>query len=558
MSPDPRDELGGAILAQLVERIESATRFDRSSIAVGGASTEHVDVSARDVHVVTIASRTTEGAGRGEGDGLRVASEAELDATIASARAAATRALPARVQAWLDAGRDDALSAAQCLDGPHRATHAFACTPCEGRGRTRCENCRASGFVTCEKCRGFRKQRCDGPCNGTGSVQCSGCGGRGTYWEPRERTVWDATTQTSRIEHDQVTLPCGDCGATGSLTCKTCHGSGQIDCKPCNASGRTKCDPCKGNGTVGCAPCKTTGWKHRSAFLECSVRATFEAGGVSNRPDVVAWIRSIASLTALRELAPVTRGAATLSGATVTRPFHARLAVTTLRVDVAGKPLELVGYGARASVTDFKNVVGALLQRDLVTLSSRLDDGSDWSLGASAELDRAIDAFLGSEVHARIAARAGDGAAALEATCRGELRGSVSAQYALAAAATLRRALGRSHRSAMVSALGWSALVPVATLVLSLPLPRSWCDHRAAACALTGAVGVVLVERRSRSRFRERFGAASGARALELLDGPRRWGRLAGMAASAAVALAVALVLVRFLEARGLLAGWPW
>ena len=359
-----RDE---AVFQQVIEQVEPLTRFDRSLFKDVSTATELVAVTAW--QRFTVRFQIDEDAGAGgvpNGTALllgAVAMRARMDQELADAR----RALPQRLQQWLDAQttvRPEArLLARDCFDEPDPVGYHYHCPTCGATGSVICWNCRGNKQVTCHGCQGGGTMTCAACTRGYQS--CGACGGRGSWIEMRSRTSSSGTP----VDYPE-TVYCSAC-SQGSIRCSTCGGSSTVPCATCQGTKVVGCGTCQATGELRCTPCQATGWLYERLRLRALINAEFYAQADAERDEVRQFL---SGRDALADLAALARGVSCTdeeaSAYTIKRTLVAMVDVTTLTLRAADVPLEIIGYSDPPHIFDFKNIVGRLLDADLMFLET--------------------------------------------------------------------------------------------------------------------------------------------------------------------------------------------
>jgi hypothetical protein len=369
-------------LDQIIRKIEPITRFNKDSfksesdqvrVSTGKASwrfSPNIFIKSEE-HTDRLPARAT------KTDNLEKLNEAAQHALKL-----AKEALPRRIEEWLRLNErtDRTLEPANCFDGPKSFGYEYECKNCEARGWVPCDNygCH-NGFVTCPECKNGQKP-CR-ICNGKGELKCNGCNGNGK----------DSSGNVCRPCNGKKTVPCAE-----KERCDRCNGTGNISCPRCHGTSRTDCPRCKGKRYL-----------HTLRIVECTVRDhNFNIDPKSIEPkgeksEVVQQLRS-RNLVKLRELASVTQMLPTVQNNDVVREYKSECIITEVRLQVAEKKLEIIGFGDKANIFDYKFIGSVLLDADLDTLKQAVANTPFRLWGNPVELLDATRQFLESEVNIAI------------------------------------------------------------------------------------------------------------------------------------------------------------
>lgn len=499
-----------AVLQQVVEQVEPLTRFDRSLFTHISTSAELVTVTAWQRFTVRFQIDDDAGPG-GVPNGTTllsgaVAMRSRMDEGLVQAR----RALPHRLQQWLDAQttvRPNArLLARDCFEEPDPVGYHYHCTTCGATGSVICWNCRGNKEVTCPGCQGGGKMTC-GVCT-RGYQSCGRCGGRGSWIEMRSRPSSSGTP----VDYPE-TVHCSACNQ-GSIRCNTCGGSSTVPCATCGGKGAVGCGTCQATGELRCTPCQATGWLYERLRLRALVNAEFYAQADAERDEVRLLLSGRDDLTDLAALArDVSCTDAEASAYTIKRTFAAMVDVTTLTLRAADIPLEIIGYGDPPRVFDFKNIVGRLLEADLQFLETVIRSSPKYVPGLRPWLDSALSAFLASEANARIAGvvRANLSPDQIEQIVATDFRQIVSTDYVARAVSAIRESIERTYWGKTLLGVVGVLVLPTLLLVLGDYYHLILFGPKPALClGIVGLGAALILALYGKQGIDKRFGKALG------------------------------------------------
>lgn len=520
------------LLRQVADLVEPNTRFDLGSLPVEASEVRQYPVFAEETYRVSFSIERRRGKGALPDGTLPVDDESGLATHVERLLAARSRDLAERLRSWAGAQRElpgRPLAERDCHDGPSAAGFTKSCRDCGGDGQTQCTQCHGHCTVTCNQCYGSGHTKCR-TCGGTAYQSCSACRGAGyttQYKQVRRVNYADNREWTESVPEQQS---CWQCAGQGKQPC-TC-GNGQVSCFGCGSSGKIRCNACSGRGSVDCGSCAATGTLHETAWIACTIEHSFDV----RAPEAFDEARdALASLESLCALTPVRSGGVDARPDGVTRRFDAPITIATAQLRAAGHTVVVHGYGESARVFDFKNLLGILLESDVAELARHLAATSALPLKPTPDLDSALNRVLLSEVNAAIAQSGARNATAARALSADELRGAVTADYARQTAKTIRTAVARVYRGAMIVPAAIAAVVPTLVVALLHPVigPGDEILWSMLGAALVAGIGAELVARR---RFRKRFEDAAAPKALAVLRATfERW--------TWRVAMAVAMII---------------
>jgi hypothetical protein len=135
--------------------------------------------------------------------------------------------------------------------------------------------------------------------------------------------------------------------------------------------------------------------------VACTVHDHFRVDLKDAKSEVVGQLVK-RDLVGLRRLASVTQTPPTAQVNVVEREYQFECVVTEIGLHVAEKKLELIGFGGKAQIFDFKGIVPALLAADLTMLKQAVAKTPLRLWGTPTELLKATSQFLDSPVNIRI------------------------------------------------------------------------------------------------------------------------------------------------------------
>lgn len=525
MNNTPNNEaLIAAITQQVFDLVEPTTRFDRTSLSVIAGNVVITPITAQMRYEVSFSRTNSQGNGALPSGILKVSDSAALDAHIQSMGEAARNELPARLQRWsenqLAPPQEQPLTTSDCFNIISPAGYSYSCSTCGGSGRVTCHTCNGNRRVKCSNCRGSGKCQC-GSCYGAGFKNCFPCNGSGQHQTPHSPSASDNPDHIYKMQNFGS---CPNCGGSGKLTCSTCGGSKEVQCDKCQASGEILCGTCNGNGQLNCNACGATGTRHAIAQLNCAIDARFSVEAETSVDEVRKRLRSLQDVAAIAALASVSRTSQAPENAVVVNTYAAEIPVTTVDIEVAGTCIEVLGYGSLAQVEDFKNIVGALLEDDLVALESTLRRAPVIVFQANNEIEAALSKVLESEINSRIVAESSRPAVELKVLIQHEFSNAISEEYATRAVLAIKRAMRSLYRGHGLVGTALSICTTIILLAIVHYLLKMNEFPRLLAfsgCLAAGLFAGWSYEWRTLSQLRIRFVAPLGERLVALLKATR-------------------------------------
>ncbi len=433
------------MLGQLHDLVEPLTRYSLDSLEVRVGEMYIAAAVAVATASVRFEVRTSTGAGEAPGSARACPSPNAVHSAAQSAVNTLRAGVPARLTAW-SAGQplDARLQAGACHDGLPAFGATVTCESCRGKGSQTCGRCGGAGQDRCSACDGRGNARC-GSCS-NGRQTCHSCGGQ------RGRNVQHANGNGFHWEQ------CWTCGGSGGVSCTSCGGRGTRACFSCSG-GWVRCNPCSGSGRVTCDTCRATGSTHLVARVHCEVSNDVALHLQGNDADLAGRLSAL-PLPQLLAFSSVTARTPMVQGERVERVYDVRTPCAELLLPVAGEEIRFIGFGRNAEITDFRNVVGALLSQDLHRLRETRLSHPWLTLRVKQDLERAIEIVLDSEANEdilRTAPRAA-GANAVSAA----MHGAISADYVR----TLQREFPAALRRAVAGPMGLRLLGAALAAVL--------------------------------------------------------------------------------------------
>jgi hypothetical protein len=523
------------IFDQVIARIEPITRFDRNSLARLGSQERSAQGSARWRTDIAIHTQGHTGAGALAGKVVQVSGASALTTEVRQAVDAARAAIPGRIERWLGqfGMSSQELKADDCYDGPVTFGYQYQCGNCGGHGENQCTRCFGQGNYICSGCQGDGQNRCF-TCGGNGSRSCGSCGGRGSTTVQQSRQVYNSATNSYSTEYYTENQTCWGCSGKGSQTCMACGGNGQVTCSTCFGSGKERCGSCSGSGTITCSTCSGTGVRNETQTVSCAVTQRWQVVIEDPNDEVNARLRGL-SLAQFAELGQVSVDQPDRGQDYLERRYRFLVDIAELTVGVAEREVELTGFGKEATVYDFKNIAGLLLQSDLAQLQGQVAKEPTFAMQRSPALKEAVKQCLDSEANAIVGQAQSNDPRALKALVDKQFAGALSVEYAKAASTALRTALDRLFFPAMLFPAASVALVPAVLFLLGQLTDWGVFNRTtsAAAAVATGVIVWVIVEREIRKEFTRAFGEVH-AKLVDRLLGKRgvvgRWRVAVGVA----------------------------
>lgn len=371
-------------LTQVVDRIEPLTRFDKTSLKQESGNVRVATGRAFWRFNAVISNEREEHTDRLPHRATRIDSSGQLDEVAQQTVRSANDALPHRIQTWLqsNAGTDRKLTSSDCFDGPKVFGHEYKHSDCGGDGWVKCGGC-TNGYNDCN------------PCDKTGRVSCSNC--RSLLWGNSGKEK----CRGCRGSRKKDGHTCPSCNGRGEVTCGVCHGAKTLVCSKCAGAGRLRHSACDATGRLTCGPCKGTGYFHILRTVACTVHDHFRVDLKDAKSEVVGRLIK-RDLVGLRSLASVTQKPPTVQVNIVEREYQFECVITEIGLHVAEKKLELIGFGGKAQIFDFKGIVPTLLAADLTMLEQAVAKTPLRLWGSPTELLEATSQFLDSPVNIRI------------------------------------------------------------------------------------------------------------------------------------------------------------
>ncbi len=486
------------LLTRIADFVEPLTRFDRGHLALETSQHRTIELAARQIFRVGLDFVRAEGQGPLPDGVMEVANGAalavEAEAQLASARAI----IPGRLALWAADHGESPLrrpGVAACFTPPAVLGFVEACAACRGRGSIECKTCSAAGAVECPTCAGRGSRPCSA-CKETGKERCGRCLGQGYEIIHREETVWDAATNTGRTQNVPERRTCGGCGGSGNVACARCGGVGRESCSRCAGQRTITCQTCKGAGALGCEACASTGKRHFTSQLACTIRETFECSPRTSDAELAATLKSLPAIEQVLGYAQAHRTTAETDASTFRRETLAAIPVTSIVVAVGSRRANVHGFGPQQDIRDYANIAGILLSDDLDALESALPETTLAPPRTTPRMDAALASALASEANVAIAENPGPKGLAVVLN---DLRGLLTEEHVRRTSVAMAKAIRRAYWAAMVR--GPLALLALALLQFPVELMLRKLDPSARFSAM---LGVMLLA----------FGGAIGAHML--------------------------------------------
>lgn len=481
-----------SMLKQIGDKVESLTRFDLSNISAADAETVDVPVACELRYVVSFNRVDHAGYGALPGGTVSMPNKAmpnkvALDSYIQNLRITAEQGLSGRLMRWVadhPVPPEPPLTVNNCFDNKPAVGYVYTCNTCGGSKHVTCGGCGGRGDVTCATCGGRGEYSCRG-CGGSGTVSCTSCGGAGYTIAERERpiqrqeriSIYSPNDNGYRDEYRWVHTyekyeeksTCFSCSG-GKEKCRSCGGSGRVSCSCSN--GRVRCSSCSGSGKVNCGNCYATGTLYASASLTCEVRSSFVIHATTTFSEAQEKIQVLHSVEALAMLAPVVRTQAKVDGYALKMAYAATVQVTRLQVIAAKQQFEILGYGNSASVENFKDIIGIMLEKDLLELEKSLQKATWISLRPNPDIDAALVNVLASRMHSQIVIEGSQSAEGTKSPAQQEVAHLASDEYVARAFQTIKNSLARLFRghglAGVALALGVATVLCIVVHILRL------------------------------------------------------------------------------------------
>lgn len=368
---------------QIIGKIEPITRFNRDSFEPESRPIRLSTGKAFWQFVPDIFIKKEEQAGRLPSRVTKTDNLEKLEEVAGQALKSAKEALPGRIEAWLRINErtDRTLEASNCFDGPKIFGYDFECKNCDARGWVPCDLYCQHGSITCDERTCTNGQKPCSICNGKGEIKCNGCHGKGK----------DSSGTVCRTCNGQKTLPC-----VKNVRCERCNGTGMITCQRCHGTTR-----------IDCPRCEALRYLHTHRIVECTVEdRKFEIDTKSIEPkgeksEIIQQLQG-RNLVELRELATVTQMPPIVQNNIVKREYKYECLITEVTVPAAGEKLDIIGFGDKAHIFNYKFIGSVLLDADLKTLNQTVANTPYRLWGNSTELLDAARRFLESEVNITI------------------------------------------------------------------------------------------------------------------------------------------------------------
>lgn len=368
-------------LSQIYGKVEPLTRYGRTTLKTDESSTvREVAGKAFSSYSVSISNVRKEDKGQLPYYVTAVENSERLEEIASRTFKSAYDELSGRLQSWLRANgsSDRALQESDCFNGPQSFGYEYKCSTCDAEGWIQCSGCSGRGFNKCHPCNETGKIECTN-CKGiifSGKVKCKSCNGSGKMNGQR----------------------CSACSGKGKIVCPLCQGSLKITHSTCGGRGVLNCSKCKTTGKVPCPTCDGARYFHVLRTVSCGVSNRWRVKFQDAKAEVTQQLIN-RNLNELRQLAEVTQLIPTADSNSVEREYDFKCLITEVAINAAGEKKEIVGYGPKAYIYDFKNIVSALLKEDLNTLKNAVLKTPLKFWGNPAELVNSTKQFMESKVN---------------------------------------------------------------------------------------------------------------------------------------------------------------
>ncbi len=539
---------GGCIADSVAAHLEPATRFGRSDVRQDAPDQlVAVNLTLTQVQEVHFDVVWHAGARQLPSDITQLANgtrlKVELNTQLGMARDGCDDALRAWVAHDPRAYRRVLPPEAAFRHSPGRYGIEFTCQHCYGKCQVQCDGCAGAGRVSCPACHGAGNVHCH-QCAGTTRLTCSACIGSGHTTGQVSEQRWDADANAYVTIQVPVKRPCLACGGAGSIHCIACT-FGQAQCGACAGLRSVACKGCGGAGCFDCAECAATGVQHEWASVTASVSTHEELTFGAVDATLEALIRERIGAAELPAYGSYLEAHHVVDRAALGSRYELRIDALYARLHAAARHFSVYGLGPQARVLDFVNIVGHLLENDLVTLERALAPVSFWSRPKDTALLPALKQFVASELNLLIAEQLGAQPAA--GAMQAHFKGMVDAAYVQRASAALRQGFGRLYGAGLPRPALWVAgAAAVASVMVYAFGPSTYgpfiCTLWA---ALAGAALWIGVEMLSLGRIMRSFPQQIGARLhsqIKAGGGVTKWriAVAAGVLASALLAATLA------------------
>lgn len=438
------------------------------------------------------------------------------------------------VQRWVDADpasyRRLMPPEAAFLTPPKCYGYEHTCATCVGLSQVGCEVCGGQGENACGDCGGSGKKAC-AVCAGARRLQCATCAGRGSCDEIVATQRWDAASGVYVTEQLSAPHACADCAGSGQITCRVCNLAGKVTCTGCAGGGKVTCAACHADGMVACGACVGSGVQHTWACVQARVEVRETLDVDTDDAILRALVQDKIALAALPEYGALLDTTHTGMERMFSSCYRLRLDVLKAPLRAAGRRFEVYGFGPQATVFDFVNIAGHLLEDDLADLEHRNAQAALWHPRHASALIESTQHFIGSELNRIVAEQLADQKISqVQAVARIEqqFHGLVGAAYVARSSCALRQALGSVYTAEVsVPAAAVCALVLVAaSLMYALGWPYEGAVGAIGCGAMLGLMAWGVLEWHTRRRLGACFPGAIGERLLQRMcdNGTvRRW-----------------------------------
>lgn len=368
-------------LSQIYGKVEPLTRYGRTTLKTDeNSKVREVAGKAFTSYSASISNVRKEDKGQLPYYASAVENSERLEEIASRTYKSAYDEIPRRLQSWLRANgsSDRALQESDCFNGPQTFGYEYKCSTCHAEGWIQCSGCSGRGF---NKCR---------PCNETGKIECTNC--KGIIFSGKVKCK--PCKASGKINGQR----CSACGGKGKIVCPLCQGSLKVKHSACDGRGVLNCSKCKTTGKVTCPTCDGARYFHVLRTVSCTVFNRWRVKFQDAKAEVVQQLIN-RNLNELRQLAEVTQSTPAANNNSIEREYDFKCLITEVAINAAGEKKEIVGYGPKAYIYDFKNIVSALLKEDLNTLKNAVLKTPLKFWGNPAELVNSTKQFMASKVN---------------------------------------------------------------------------------------------------------------------------------------------------------------
>jgi len=285
---------------------------------------------------------------------------------------------------------EDELHKADFFRGPYHFGTSWTCETCNGSGVVTCHGCGGHGTITCSSCHGNGKVTCSN-CNGHGQTTCMSCYGSKTKYKQE----WiNGGYQTIQVR-------CESCSGSGKQTCYPCIGKGKVTCRACSGYGHVTCQLCGGSGTLTCSTCNGTGILHTYKRVECFIQTTNENNVQTENEEHKNELESL-EFAPLKANTSMEQISCEVKDTHFQRYYEYTATLHELNFESNQTKENIYGIGPEEIIFNYKNILGALLYRDLARLEDSISQKKRFFFLFQGETVNALDNFFESPVNSEI------------------------------------------------------------------------------------------------------------------------------------------------------------